>query len=169
MWKHSGTLAVVYLFRSFCLSVHVARHNAVYLFDAAKKFGQYFMNNIIQPLLINERIFAESDIVLLEGICILQERCQVFLPGNMRRLSKHSNTTAVNTKSCSILDDVVRECAKKGETTVIPFLNGISEAISSESFDVKDHFRIFMSIKRLAIRRMFELHPLEASPGTLHK
>ena len=177
LWNTMETMAIVYMFRSYCVSVNVARHNSVLLFNATTTLSEASMKHVVLPLLPNSATTSkklqrskmnENNVVLLESICILQERCQVFLPGNLRR--SHQTTIEGHLKrQPSFLDGVAGQ-----QKTIVPFLQKMIESStsttkSSTASNASSETRTIVSIKRLAIRRMFELHPLEASPGTLYK
>ena len=125
------------------------------------------MKNSIQPISNKDRSVSESDIVVLEGICILQERCQVFLPGDMRR----SYQSSEGTRPSTFLDDIVKasNSSEDNNNTLVSFLKGMATEIVAQASSTTAKRHSVLSIKRLAIRRMFELHPLEAAPGTRYK
>ena len=185
-WSAMSTLAIVYLFRSFCVAVNVARHNAVMLYNLTRKLSASSITQILGPLINGgqetktENNNHQCTVVLLEGICILQERCQVFLPGHLRRTSSQrsdkgeQNMTAVadsteNTEGTKTLLGRI----SSGEGTLLPFLHAMLQSVPSSTStslsSLSSNMETSISIKRLALRRMFELHPLEASPGTMYK
>jgi len=180
-WSTPGTLTSAYLFRSFCISVNVARHNAVMLYKKSSTLGNVACGHVVSEL-TTKSTCSECDIVLLEGICILQERCQVFLPGDLRR--SYLDEEGHVMRRPSFLDTIAVGVASTGKvkgggggggggggeseedsssssssssTTLVPFLQQVVTTMGTGTSTAP--------LRRLAIRRMFELHSMEAAPG----
>ena len=170
-WSTPGTLTSAHLFRSFCISVNVARHNAVMLYQKSSTLGNVACCHVVSEL-TTKSTCSECDIVFLEGICILQERCQVFLPGDLRR--SYLDEEGHVMRRPSFLDTIAVGVASTGKvkggggggeseedssssTTLVPFLQQVVNTMGTGTSTAP--------LRRLAIRRMFELHSMEAAPG----
>ena len=141
------------------------------LYQKSSTLGNVACCHVVSEL-TTKSTCSECDIVFLEGICILQERCQVFLPGDLRR--SYLDEEGHVMRRPSFLDTIAVGVASTGKvkggggggeseedssssTTLVPFLQQVVNTMGTGTSTAP--------LRRLAIRRMFELHSMEAAPG----